>query len=100
MFKFEFNFPKEYPFHPPVVKCETKTYHINFDEQGNICLEILRKDGWSPMVGVKEVLIAIEQLLNEPNASHPLDEKLGELYTTNKSQFEKTAKEWTKKYAK
>lgn len=100
LFKFDFNFPKEYPFHPPVVKCETKTYHCNFDEEGNICLDLLRKDGWSPMNSIKDVIVAINQLLIEPNPDHPLDASIGEMYQNNMKQYLKTAKEYTKKYAK
>lgn len=98
-FVLNFTFPKEYPFHPPAVKSETKVYHCNFDEQGNMCLDLLRKDGWSPMNSVRDVLVAISQLLVVPNPDHPLDEKIGEQFQRDKTAYLKQAKEWTKKYA-
>jgi len=93
-------FPKEYPFHPPELKCTTKVYHPNFDDKGAVCLDILRKEGWSPMATVKEIFVAFSAILAEPNASHPLDATIAEEFTTKKDKFLKTAKEWTQKHAK
>jgi len=38
-------------------------------------------------------------MLAEPNIDAPLEESVAEEYRNNRSQFIKTAKEWTKKYA-
>lgn len=43
--------------------------------------------------------MAIEETLRNPNTDHPLNEEIAMLARNNKSQWEKTAKEWTKKYA-
>jgi ubiquitin-protein ligase len=51
------------------------------------------------MCGVQEIVIAFGELLGHPTADHPLDETVAEVLTTNKPQFEKTAREWTKKHA-
>lgn len=99
-FKFKLAFPPEYPFHPPKLKCETKVYHPNFDNEGNVCMDILRKEGWSPMTSLREVCVAIYQLMAEPNPDHPLDATIAEEFTTKKAQFTKTAREWTAKHAK
>jgi len=38
-------------------------------------------------------------LLSCPNAEDPLDLEIAKIYKTDKAQFEKTAREWTEKYA-
>jgi ubiquitin-protein ligase len=99
-FTFDIKFPTEYPFHPPDLRCIHQVYHPNFDKEGQVCLEILRKDGWSPMIGVNEIIIALQELLKTPNVDHPLVESIAEEYVNNRSNYEKNARDWTSKYAK
>ena len=70
------------------------------DKDGKVCLEILRKDGWSPMVGVGEIILALQELLRSPNVDHPLAEDVAEEYMNSRPAFEKNAREWTAKHAK
>jgi ubiquitin-protein ligase len=76
-----------------------QVYHPSFDNEGAICIDILRKDEWSPMSGIREVLIALTQLFKDQSSDHPLSEEIAEVYKKNKTLFLKNAKEWTKKYA-
>jgi len=38
-------------------------------------------------------------LLSSPNPEDPLVPEIARIYKTDKAQFEKTAREWTEKYA-
>ena len=48
---------------------------------------------------MRSVLLSIQSLLNEPNVEDPLNEEVNAIWKSNRAQGEKTAKEWTKKYA-
>jgi ubiquitin-conjugating enzyme E2 C len=70
-FKLSFNFPNNYPYHPPTVLFKTPIYHPNVDFSGRICLDIL-KDKWSAVYNVQSVLLSLQSLLGEPNKCVPL----------------------------
>eukprot|EP01102_Stenamoeba_stenopodia_P010559 TRINITY_DN31_c0_g1_i1.p2 TRINITY_DN31_c0_g1~~TRINITY_DN31_c0_g1_i1.p2 ORF type:complete len:152 (-),score=29.76 TRINITY_DN31_c0_g1_i1:119-574(-) len=103
IFTVNLDIPQEYPFKPPKVVVTTKTYHPNIknehDSGNNVCFPILT-DSWSPQLKILDILKGIRDLLAEPNPDHPLDLEIAEVYTKDKTAFAKTAKEWTKKYAK
>jgi ubiquitin-conjugating enzyme E2 C len=41
-FKITMKFPSNYPYSPPSIKFDTKCFHPNVDQYGNICLDILK----------------------------------------------------------
>jgi ubiquitin-conjugating enzyme E2 D/E len=47
-------FPDDYPFKPPVVKFAVKVYHPNVDDDGSICVGLLKTDTWKPVTSVLE----------------------------------------------
>eukprot|EP01087_Luapelamoeba_hula_P008236 TRINITY_DN204_c0_g1_i1.p1 TRINITY_DN204_c0_g1~~TRINITY_DN204_c0_g1_i1.p1 ORF type:complete len:151 (-),score=20.70 TRINITY_DN204_c0_g1_i1:156-608(-) len=97
-FELELEMPLEYPFKAPKAKFLTKIYHPNVKSDGQLCSEVLN-EGWSPQLKIPEVLLTIRQVLSEPNPDNPLEPEIANQFKENRSQFNKTAKEWTKRYA-
>ena len=98
VFNVRIQFPKEYPFLPPVVTFTTKIYHPNISSAGNICLDILKKT-WSPALTIGKVLLSITSLLADANPDDPLMPDIALIYRTDREEFNRVAREYTEKYA-
>ena len=98
LFEVGISFPTNYPFKPPKVYFKTKIFHPNINAQGGICLDIL-KDQWSPALMLSKVLLSISSLLTDANPKDPLVPEIARLYVEDRAEFNRTAREWTQKYA-
>lgn len=69
---FEFNFPNQYPFLPPVVKYYTNDGYTRFNPNfyicGKVCLSILntwKGEGWTSCQNIRSILITLQSTLND-----------------------------------
>ncbi|KAI5296760.1 NEDD8-conjugating protein ubc12 [Ascosphaera atra] len=85
-FHFTFAINQNFPHDPPKVKCTQKIYHPNIDLEGNICLNILRED-WKPVLNLNAVVVGLQFLFLEPNASDPLNKEAAEDLRLDKEGF-------------
>ncbi|KAF9646276.1 UBC-like protein [Thelephora ganbajun] len=90
--------PENFPFKAPSVKFTTKIYHPGINDEGHICVPVLR-DQWKPTVSLSSVLITIQDKVNNPSPDDPFEPDIAVLLKNDKAKFLATAKEWTKKYA-
>ncbi|KAG0067726.1 Ubiquitin-conjugating enzyme E2 T [Linnemannia elongata] len=101
-FKIDIHIPDRYPFEPPRCQFLTRVYHPNIDEQGLICLDILKgppKGTWLPSINITTMLISLQLLLAQPNPDDPLLVDVATEFKENRELFKYKAKEFTKKYA-
>ncbi|CAL1703676.1 unnamed protein product [Somion occarium] len=98
IFHFNLDLPTEFPFKAPSVAFTTKIYHPGIDEEGHICVPILR-DQWKPTVTLSSVLAIIQEKLNNPSPDDPFEPDIAVQLKNDHNKFLATAKEWTKKYA-
>jgi ubiquitin-conjugating enzyme E2 D/E len=90
--------PQQYPASPPNIKFETKIYHPNINEDGTICLEQLKSD-WNASYTLKHAIEFIYCLMEHPNWDTPLVPAIGCEHDKDPEEFERKARDWTKKYA-
>lgn len=101
-FHVEIVVPDNYPFSPPSIKFITKIYHPNIDDNGRICLDLIKmppKGSWKPTIGLEGLLIAIRMLLQSPNPDDPLMADIAEEFVNDRMEYERKAQECTKKHA-
>jgi ubiquitin-conjugating enzyme E2 D/E len=97
-FHFKIELPMNFPFKAPSVTFLTKIYHPGINEEGHICVPILR-DEWKPSVTLSTVLVVIQEKVNNPSPDDPFEPEIAALLKNDKAKFLATAKEYTKKYA-
>jgi len=90
-FNFSFAINQNFPHDPPKVKCLQKIYHPNIDLDGNVCLNILRED-WKPVLNLNAVLVGLQFLFLEPNASDPLNKEAAEDLRSNRDGFKRNVR--------
>jgi ubiquitin-protein ligase len=101
-FKIAIKLPKEYPFKPPVLNFKTKIYHPNVtnDENGSMCLGMLRPDEWKPPNKIADVLKLVRTVLAAPQPDDAVEQGIADQFKNNRKEFDKIAKDWTNKHAK
>lgn len=97
-FHFTLTLPENFPFKAPSVVFTTKIYHPGINEEGHICVPVLR-DQWKPSVTLSSVLAIIQEKVNNPSPDDPFEPEIAAQLKNDHDKFLTTAKEWTKRYA-
>jgi ubiquitin-conjugating enzyme E2 M len=90
-FTFNFAINQNFPHDPPKVLCNQKIYHPNIDLEGKVCLNILRED-WKPVLNLNAVIVGLQFLFLEPNASDPLNKEAADDLRTTRESFKRNVK--------
>jgi ubiquitin-protein ligase len=99
-FNIQFQFPEEYPFRPPFIRYLTQIYHPNVkSDTGEICASLIN-DEWGPTLNVRTCIDIVKNMMKDPSSDNPLEESIAVILRDKPSEFEKTAKKWTKDFAK
>ncbi|CUM47598.1 uncharacterized protein AC631_05173 [Debaryomyces fabryi] len=83
--------PTTYPLTPPKIEFDRSTPichpNINIDT-GEICLDILKQENWSPAWNLQYLVVAILMLIDDPEPDSPLNIDLANLFRHDKTAFE------------
>ncbi len=67
---------------------EPALFHPNIFPSGTVCLSILNEEkDWSPGITIKQILLGVQELLNEPNVDDPAQELPFKLYKSDKKAY-------------
>mmetsp|Transcript_16447 Transcript_16447/g.35554 ORF Transcript_16447/g.35554 Transcript_16447/m.35554 type:complete len:218 (+) Transcript_16447:201-854(+) len=91
VFRLRLVLTNEYPQLPPKGYFITKIFHPNVSTNGEICVNVLKKD-WAPDVGLRHVLMVIRCLLIAPFPESALNEEAGKLLLENYDEYAKHAR--------
>ncbi|KAH3753285.1 NEDD8-conjugating enzyme UBE2F-like [Dreissena polymorpha] len=104
-FKFSINVPEEYNIVPPNVTCDTRIWHPNIGEGGEVCLSLLRQNsidslGWAPTRKLKDVVWGLNSLFSDLlNFEDPLNVEAAEHYERDKESFKSKVRDYIQLYA-
>lgn len=90
-FNFSFAISQNFPHEPPKVQCKEKIYHPNIDLEGKVCLNILRED-WKPVLNLNAVVVGLQFLFLEPNASDPLNKDAAQDLMADRDRFRRNVR--------
>lgn len=87
----------EYPAKPPKVKFIPPLFHPNVYPSGTICLSILNEEeGWKPAITIKQILLGVQDLLNDPNPDSPAQSEAYNMFKRDKVAYEKRCRQSAK----
>ncbi|KAF8483446.1 ubiquitin-conjugating enzyme/RWD-like protein [Russula ochroleuca] len=99
IFNVEIVLSHDYPFSAPKVLFQTRIYHMNISEKGNVCIDIL-KNNWSPALSIFKVVLSLSSLLTDPNPADPLVPSIATEFLRKRPMHDHIARQWTEMYAK
>jgi ubiquitin-conjugating enzyme E2 I len=94
LYKLRMLFKDDYPSSPPKCKYEPPLFHPNVYPSGTVCLSLLDEEkDWRPAVTIKQILLGIQELLNEPNIKDPAQAEAYTIYCQNRAEYERRVRE-------
>ena len=104
-FNLTMEFGADYPSTAPIVKFVPVLWHMNVWSDGRICLNLLNAaDGtwhgqWSPSITIKQVLLAIQELLDTPFPAGARPE-VQDMWKANRPAYDRRLKQEADRYRK
>jgi len=96
-FPLTIEFTEDYPTKAPICRFPKTFFHPNIYPSGTVCLSILGDD-WKPSITVKQLLLGIQELLDNPNENSPAQKDAYQLYVTDRNKYYQKVREQTVSY--
>ncbi|AXA49274.1 ubiquitin-conjugating enzyme E2 I [Malassezia restricta] len=94
VYKLKMYFPEEYPSKPPKCKFTPPLFHPNVFPSGTVCLSILDEEkSWKPAITIKQILLGIQDLLNDPNPGDPAQADAFHLFKQDRAAYERRVRQ-------
>ncbi|RNF07363.1 ubiquitin-conjugating enzyme E2 [Trypanosoma rangeli] len=88
-FRLLLHFTEDYPTKPPKCVFTPVLFHPNVYPSGTVCLSILNEEkDWRPSITIKQILLAIQELLDNPNIKDPAQEEPYKVYMRDRKEYE------------
>eukprot|EP01098_Paradermamoeba_levis_P015637 TRINITY_DN8044_c0_g1_i1.p1 TRINITY_DN8044_c0_g1~~TRINITY_DN8044_c0_g1_i1.p1 ORF type:complete len:137 (+),score=21.03 TRINITY_DN8044_c0_g1_i1:106-516(+) len=72
---------------------------MEFSEDFPICLSILDEEkDWKPSITIKQLLLGIQDLLDDPNPGSPAHKEAIDLFNADKEQYQKAVRKQAAQY--
>lgn len=69
-------------------------FHPNVYPSGTVCLSILNEEeAWRPAITIKQILLGIQDLLNEPNPESPAQADAYNLFKKDRTAYDRKVKQ-------
>uniref|UniRef100_A0A0D6QXV8 E2 ubiquitin-conjugating enzyme n=1 Tax=Araucaria cunninghamii TaxID=56994 RepID=A0A0D6QXV8_ARACU len=98
VFRMKLVLTPDFPHSPPKGYFVTKIFHPNIANNGEICVNTLKKD-WRPNLGLRHVLLVIRCLLIEPFPESALNEQAGKMLMEDYEAYARHARLYTSLHA-
>jgi ubiquitin-conjugating enzyme E2 I len=83
-------FTEEYPSKPPSCRFTPAIFHPNIFSSGQVCLSILKEEkGWRPAITIKQVLMGLQDLLDNPEPRDPANGNAAQLMQKNPTEYKR-----------
>ena len=99
VFPVSLDFPNEFPDHPPKVRFPGGFFHPNVYPSGTVCLSLVDQEkDWKSAITVKQILLGVQDLLNNPNPKSPAQEEAYHIFMKDKVKYLTRVREQAAKY--
>jgi len=94
-------FTEDYPTRPPKCQFSPVLFHPNIYPSGTVCLSILNEEkDWRPCITIKQILLAIQDLLDHPNPKDPAQKEPYEMFVQHRADYDKRVRAEVKNHPK
>jgi ubiquitin-conjugating enzyme E2 I len=77
----------------PIGKFVPPLFHPNVYPSGTVCLSILNEEeGWKPAITIKQILLGVQDLLDDPNPDSPAQADAYNLFRKDRAAYESKIK--------
>eukprot|EP00164_Ancoracysta_twista_P002295 GFYU01003036.1.p1 GENE.GFYU01003036.1~~GFYU01003036.1.p1 ORF type:complete len:160 (+),score=27.03 GFYU01003036.1:112-591(+) len=94
VYKLNLEFTEDYPSKPPKCRFTPPLFHPNVYPSGTVCLSILNEEeAWKPTITVKQIMLGIQDLLDNPNPDSPAQAESYSMYMNDRASYNKRVRQ-------